>query len=96
LPRDGIGSGWMNVAPDLVVEVLSPTETASELEEKVRDYRAAGTTLAWIIDPASRIVSVRSASTPDRWLSEADTLEGDDVLPGFAIPVTRLFDRLAR
>jgi len=47
----------MNVAPDVVVEVLSPTETASELEEKLRDYRAAETRLAWIADPTARILA---------------------------------------
>ena len=47
----------MNMAPDVVVEVLSPTETASELEEKLRDYRAAETRLAWIVDPTARILA---------------------------------------
>jgi len=47
----------MSVAPDVVVEVLSPTETASELEEKLRDYRAAETRLAWIVDPTARILA---------------------------------------
>jgi Uma2 family endonuclease len=95
LPKEGIGSGWLSVSPDLVVEILSPNETASELEEKIRDYHAAGTHLFWIVDPALRIVSIRSASAPERWLREGDTLDGGDILPGFALPVTRLFDRLA-
>ncbi len=95
LPVDGIGTGWVPVAPDLVVEVLSPSETASELEEKLRDYRSAGTQLVWVVDPARRVVSVRGSRAPEHWLSEADTLEGDDVLPGFSIPVARLFVGLA-
>jgi Uma2 family endonuclease len=96
LPDQGIGPGWMNVAPDLVVEVLSPTETASELEEKLRDYRAAGTRLAWVADPTARIVSVRPTSAPESWVTEAETLDGGDVLPGFSLSVTRVFARLAR
>jgi Uma2 family endonuclease len=96
LPEQGIGAGWVAVAPDLVVEILSPSETASELEEKLRDYRAAGTRLIWVVDPATRVVSVRSATTPDVWLTEADSLDGDDVLPGFTIPVAKLFARLAK
>lgn len=96
LPEQGIGSGWIAVAPDLVVEILSPTETASELEEKLRDYRAAGTRLAWVVDPATRVVSIRAAAAPDRWLREGETLDGGDVLPGFALPVAKLFDRLAK
>lgn len=96
LPDQGIGPGWVNVAPDLIVEVLSPTETASELEEKLRDYRAAGTRLAWIVDPVARVVSVRSASAAEFWLAESETLDGGDVLPGFSFPVARVFARLAR
>jgi len=95
-PDGGIGSGWVSVAPDLVVEILSPSETASELEEKVRDYRAAGTRLIWVVDPAVRIVSVRRTSGPDTRLTEIDVLDGSDALPGFTIPVTRLFARLAK
>ena len=96
LPADGIGSGWISVAPDLVVEVLSPSETAEELEDKLRDYHAAGTELMWVVDPVARVVNVRSADALERTLSEAETLDGGDVLPGFAIPAARLFDRLAK
>ena len=96
LPIEGIGAGWVAVAPDLVVEILSPNETASELDEKLRDYRAAGTRLVWVIDPAKRVVSVRSLDAPEKWLSESDTIDGADVLPGFAMPVARLFARLAK
>jgi Uma2 family endonuclease len=95
LPHEGIGSGWLSVSPDLVVEILSPNKTASELEEKIRDYHAAGTHLFWIVDPALRVVSIRSASAPERWLREGDTLDGGDILPGFALPAAKLFDRLA-
>lgn len=97
LPREGITAGWVRAAPDLVVEILSPTETSSDLEEKLKDYRAAGTRLAWVIDPATRRVTVRLAGAADTWLaeSETDTLDGSDVLPGFSLPVARLFARLA-
>jgi Uma2 family endonuclease len=96
LPPQGIGPGWVPVAPDLAVEVLSPTETETELEDKLRDYRAAGTTLIWVVDPATREVSVQTAASPERWRSEVDTLDGGDVLPGLAIPVARLFEGLAK
>lgn len=96
LPAQGIGAGWLPVAPDLVVEILSPSETASELDAKLRDYHAAGTRLVWVVDSVERAVTIRSASAPERWLSEADMLDGGDVLPGFAIPVSRLFARLAK
>lgn len=96
LPPDGLGAGWIGAAPDLVVEILSPNETNSELEEKLRDYRAAGTRLVWVIDPAARAVSVRSTSAPERRVSEGDDLDGGDVLPGFTLPVAALFTRLAK
>jgi Uma2 family endonuclease len=96
LPPEGIGSGWLAVAPDLVVEVLSPTETASELESKVRDYRAAGTRLIWVIDPATRTVSILGETQSRPSLTESDTLDGEDVVSGFSIPISRLFARLAK
>ena len=95
LPANGLGSGFIELAPDLVVEVLSPTETASDLEEKLRDYGTAGTTLLWVIDPAKRVVVVRAADGPVAWLRGDDVLDGGSVLPGFSIPVTGLFARLA-
>jgi Uma2 family endonuclease len=96
LPPRGIGSGWLSVAPDLVMEILSPNETASELEGKLHDYRAAGTEPVWIADPVARVVNVRSVGAAERRLSEAETLDGAEVLPGFAIPVARVFAHLAR
>lgn len=96
LPAAGIGPGWVPVAPDLVVEVLSPTETAVELEDKLRDYRSAGTQLVWVVDPAKREVAVRAVDMPERRLSQTDTLDGGDQLPGFTLPVARLFEGLAK
>ncbi|MGH7620125.1 MAG: Uma2 family endonuclease, partial [Gemmatimonadaceae bacterium] len=49
LPASGIGTGWMDVAPDLVVEIISPNETTADLESKLSDYRSAGTVLVWVI-----------------------------------------------
>ena len=95
LPEKGIGSGWISVAPDLVIEIVSPTETAVALEDKLADYRAAGTTLVWVIDPSTRSVSVRRAGVPEQRLTESDSIDGANVLPGFALPVATLFERLA-
>ena len=95
LPEKGIGSGWISVAPDLAIEIISPTETAASLEDKLADYRAAGTTLIWVIDPSTRSVSVRRAGAPEQRLTERDSIDGANVLPGFALPVAKLFERLA-
>jgi Uma2 family endonuclease len=98
IPVEGIGAGWVPVAPDLVVEILSPDNSRRAVDDKMQDYRTAGVRLAWVIDPRRRGVSVRLAGdgNGERWLSESDTLDGGDVLPGFSMPVARLFARLAR
>jgi Uma2 family endonuclease len=95
LPREGVGGGWIEVAPDLAVEVLSPSETASELAEKLTEYRASGTALIWVVDPVKRSVGVYAATDPVRWLAESDTLQGGTVIPGFSCMVRELFEGLA-
>jgi Uma2 family endonuclease len=75
---------------------LSPTETPSELEEKLRDYRTAGTRLVWVVDPATRIVSVRAENGDASLLREGDELDGGDVLPGFVLAIIQVFARLAK
>jgi Uma2 family endonuclease len=94
LSLDSLGLGWVPVAPDLVVEVLSPSETSLTLDEKWRDYRAAGAILMWVIDPAGRTVTVREPGAPDRQLVASDTLNGGSVLPEFSIAVAQLFSGL--
>lgn len=96
LPSDGIASGWLALAPDLIAEILSPSESKKELEAKLSDYRTAGTRLIWIVDPEQRVVSIQDGDRPERLLTEDEILDGGSVLPGFALPVARLFFRLAR
>jgi Uma2 family endonuclease len=86
--------GFAPVAPDLAVEVLSPDDTAGELQERLDDYFAAGTRAVWVIDPDRRTVAMHSSTGPTRRLREPDTLDGADVLPGFAMPVRTLFEGL--
>ena len=83
------------LAPDLAVEVLSPSETASDVEEKLADYRAAGTSLVWVVDPTRRLVAVYADDAPTRWLREGDALDGAGVVPGFTLPVEALFEDVA-
>ncbi|MEO5818489.1 MAG: Uma2 family endonuclease [Gemmatimonadaceae bacterium] len=96
LPTDGVRPGLLKLSPDLAVEVLSPSETASALEEKLDDYRACGTPLIWVVDPARRTVMIVANDAPVRWLREGDTLDGGRVLPGFACSVDDLFEGVAR
>ena len=96
LPMEGIGPGLLKLAPDLAVEVLSPSESASELEEKLDDYRACGTPLIWVIDPVRRTVMIVASDSPVRWLREADALDGGAVVSGFSCGVADLFEGIAR
>jgi Uma2 family endonuclease len=84
--------------PTLAVEVLSDTNTKLEIRQKLKEYFESGTRLAWIIDPKARTVAVydKFSDTPAQLLQESETLEGRDVLPGFALPIARLFARLPK
>ena len=94
LPPDGVTGGFLQLAPDLGVEVLSPSESDADLSEKLADYRVAGTPLVWVIDPARRTVTV--ISTHESTILGVDqTLTGGDVVPGFACGVAELFEGLA-
>jgi Uma2 family endonuclease len=95
LPAGGVGPGLLRLAPDLAVEVLSPSETASALEEKLHDYTVAGTPLVWVVDPVRRTVMVVAESAPVKWLREGDTLDGGGVIVGFTCAVSDIFEGIA-
>ena len=79
-------------APDLAVEVLSPSNTPLAMHAKVADYLAAGTRCVWVVDAEAQTVTVyRSLLGPYR-LGEDETLDGDDVVPGFRVRVGELFE----
>lgn len=80
--------GYYEVVPDLVVEVISPGDTFAEVMEKVDEYLAVGVRLVWLVDVRRRTVVVHPGG---QVLRETDTLTGADVLPGFSVPVARLF-----
>jgi Uma2 family endonuclease len=89
------GEQWRaaSLAPDLVVEVLSPSDRASRVHDKVLTYLEAGVRLVWVVDPPRRTIQVFSQADPSssRILTVNDDLTGDDVLPGFRIPVAKIF-----
>jgi Uma2 family endonuclease len=83
------------VAPivgDLVVEVVSKSNTKAEIARKLTEYFAAGSRLAWIVEPKPQTVRVHSAPGISVLLGQHDFLDGGDVLPGFRIEVRRLFE----
>lgn len=83
-----------DLVPDLAIEVLSAGNTADEMDLKLRHYFFAGVELVWFVDPARREVRVYTAPDAVTTLTEADTLDGGTVLPGFTVAVARLFERL--
>ncbi len=84
-------SGFLDVAPDLVVEVMSPDDRWTELMRKLREYFEIGVRLVWVADPMSRIVYAYRSVTDVQEYKESDMLPGDRVLPGFSHQVDMLF-----
>lgn len=83
---------YLDVAPELVVEVLSPADSLSEVMQKLREYFSIGVRLVWIADPQAKIVYAYRSTTDVREFTADDELPGDDVLPGFAVKVAALFE----
>jgi Uma2 family endonuclease len=91
LPGDKTPEGYIKIAPDLAVEVISPGEMYEEVEAKVAEYRSAGVKLVWVVSPKSRTVIVRRLDGTCAEVGESGTLSGEDVIPGFTCPVAELF-----
>jgi Uma2 family endonuclease len=81
--------------PDLAVEVLSPDEGPAAVQDKVAEYLAAGVPLVWVCDPAREAVAVHRPGRPPRVLGPEDVLTGEDVLPGFRLPLAGLWATVA-
>jgi Uma2 family endonuclease len=90
---DALGdlSGFIPGAPDLAVEVVSPSDVWQEVSEKVAEYLAAGSRVVWVAHPFERRVYVYRPGEPVRVLDEGDELSGEDVLPGFTLRVAEIF-----
>ena len=80
----------VDIAPDLAVEVISPSNKVADMHRKIRQLLAAGTALIWIVHPVTRTVEVHTRSGAIT-LEGDDMLSGGDVLPGFEIPVREIF-----
>ena len=78
-------------APVLAVEVVSPDDTAEEVDAKIRSWLAAGTKLAWVLYPRGRTVTVYRSLDDIHVLTEKDQLKGDPVVPGFTCAIADLF-----
>lgn len=87
----GEATGYWPGTPDLAVEITSPGDTISEVEEKVKEWLQYGTRLVWMVSPKLRTVTVYRSLTDIEILTEKDTLDGGAVVPGFQIEVAELF-----
>ena len=91
LPAGELPVGYLELAPDLAVEVASPGDTAREIQEKVADWLQAGTRLVWVIYPATRSATVHRSLDDSEELTGHRSLEGEDVVPGFVCDLSELF-----
>jgi Uma2 family endonuclease len=87
IPKDPVAAG----SPNLAVEVISPSNTAVEMQRKLHDYFAAGVQSVWYVYPKRREVLVYSSPDQHVTLGPGQTLHGEPVLPGFALELERLF-----
>ena len=91
LPSAAEQEHFAPVVPDLVVEVVSPSDSMTKVDDKVKRYLAASVSLVWVFHPRRRTVTVRRSNQPARVLRDGDVLDGEDVLPGFRLSVSEIF-----
>jgi Uma2 family endonuclease len=91
LPQGDLPTGYLELAPDLAVEVVSPDDTRREVREKALAWLRAGARLVWIINPATRSATVYRSQEGVQELSEDSLLDGQEVVPGFSCELRELF-----
>ena len=91
LAKEGITQKFADYPPDLAVEVLSPEDTASEIQKKVEEYLAGGVPLVWVVDPANQKVTVYRSLQDIKILSADQELDGGQVISGFRTKIADIF-----
>jgi Uma2 family endonuclease len=91
IPTGGVPDGYFLGAPDLAVEVISPSQSRPKIERKAAIFLAHGAQAVVILDPKRRTATIHRANAPVEKLSEADTLDLGFVVPGFSVPLADLF-----
>lgn len=91
MPPEEQWSRVLELAPDLAVEVISPSDTVRDSLDKVREYLDAGVRLVWVVQPSRRMVTVYYPDRTARLYYDDATLDGGDLLPGFTLPVADIF-----
>jgi Uma2 family endonuclease len=91
VPAQGLPRAFIMGVPDLAVEVVSPWDTASQLEIKVHDYLRTGAQRVWVVYPDSRRVAVHRPDGQARWYGQDEAIEDEELLPGFSLPLSQIF-----
>jgi Uma2 family endonuclease len=86
--------GFFEGSPDLAIEIISPNNTFEEIHNKLVEYFENGTRLSWVINPDEESVLVYRSPKPTRLLKLEDNLDGEEILPGFTLPLSQLFQEL--
>jgi len=91
LPAQESSEGYLETIPQLVVEIRSKNDTASEISERVADYLQFGVKLVWVVDEAPDTVAEYRPNVAPKTIGKGDTLSCDDIIPGFRYSVADLF-----
>lgn len=91
IPATGVPPGYWPGAPDLAVEVVSPSDRLADVLEKVEEYLAHGTRLVWVIDPEARKAIVFRPGQPPETVGSKGVLSGEGVLPGFVLRLSGIW-----
>lgn len=91
LPEQTQQQGFLELAPDLVVEVDSPSDTSRYVSDKVLTYLDAGCRLVWVVEPERRTVAVWTPDRTARVMMAEETLDGGQVLPGLTLAIAEIF-----
>jgi Uma2 family endonuclease len=92
IPAKGRPTKFWDGPPDLAVEVVSPSDTLEEVEEKVDQWLEAGTSLVWVVNLRRKTVTVYRSRREATILSDSDELDGGEVVPGFRLPIRAIFE----
>lgn len=89
--RAPLPAGYYAGAPDLAVEIVSPSDRAGDVEEKVKDWLQAGCREVWVVSPRLKTIAIHRSSAEGCVLTAQDTLESPELLPGFSCTVAEVF-----
>ncbi|MEJ7577713.1 MAG: Uma2 family endonuclease [Pyrinomonadaceae bacterium] len=92
VPASGVPRGFWQGAPDLAVEVVSPSDKLYEIDEKIDDYLAAGVSLVWVVYPKKRSVTVYSPGGEPHVLTVEDTIDAGEVITGLQCRIAEIFE----